>query len=667
MLLDWLIQIRINFNHRIPVVTDIFVRNERRRRSVTSNESLTHEKYENYVTADIDTEIFCELIADIPFTCARENILQMWSSNETQINNLTWKKIVEKINRLKFNPETGHPENFTKILGGIRYNKRGEILSAKSIISSWFLALNLSNIADPRNQNSAGTSKLATYEVLKYEEKLDEAFQKFKKEFDDDYFEVFYSVSRNFADISSKSMFQDIYKVVIGVTMMVFYMIFVLSKFGWIELRCPLAVVGLLNVGMAYFSGCGLASLMFPYSPFHTSLFFIIMGLGVDDIFVISTCLKKTTANHKNLTLPEKFGKTLAKAGTSITITSLTDIIAFLVGATTMLPSLQSFCIFAALCIFINYVFVVTFFVACLVIDEKRISQNRNGLFPWVKHEVNRVWCEPKIMEKLIRFIYSKFVLTRFGKVLIVLAALAISGFSVHRVIKIEQKFDPNWFIPTHSTLHEYNVALDKHYPGRRGAHAGLFFIDINYEQNFPKILNLISELRRLTHVLNIRGTPWFESFNDFANENYNGSQIDSEFPFNKALSNFLFSEAGAQYQYKMRFEHDLECGQPASKISMSFFNFRFLNQIKGYKAQKYAKNAVDKLIKNANFDLGDGRIFVWGEEIGDWVTDETVAKEVYPNVVLVLLGVFCCTIIMIAKFEVCALIFLCVTMSLVS
>jgi Patched family len=106
-----------------------------------------------------------------------------------------------------------------------------------------------------------------------------------------------------------------------------FYMILVLSRFSWIELRCSLAAVGLLNVGMAYVSGCGLGSIFFSYSPVHTSLFFIIMGLGVDDIFVVASCLKKISAADQNLSLPEKIGKTMAKAGTSITITSLTDII----------------------------------------------------------------------------------------------------------------------------------------------------------------------------------------------------------------------------------------------------------------------------------------------------------------------------------------------------
>lgn len=43
--------------------------------------------------------------------------------------------------------------------------------------------------------------------------------------------------SFSYGDISSKTMFQDMHKIVFGGFLMFLFMILVLSKFGWIELR----------------------------------------------------------------------------------------------------------------------------------------------------------------------------------------------------------------------------------------------------------------------------------------------------------------------------------------------------------------------------------------------------------------------------------------------
>jgi hypothetical protein len=52
-------------------------------------------------------------------------------------------------------------------------------------------------------------------------------------------------------------------------------------------------------------------------------------------------------------------GKTLSRSGVSITITSVTDVVAFAVGGSTVLPALRSFCFFAAVGILAVYFFQV--------------------------------------------------------------------------------------------------------------------------------------------------------------------------------------------------------------------------------------------------------------------------------------------------------------------
>lgn len=83
-----------------------------------------------------------------------------------------------------------------------------------------------------------------------------------------------------------------------------------------------------------------------------------------------------------------------------------------------MLPSLQSFCIYAAVGVFLTYLFAITFVVAVLTLDERRIAQNRNPIFPWmVRKDGNREpVCNPKIAHRTLKFVF-KFILTKPGKV----------------------------------------------------------------------------------------------------------------------------------------------------------------------------------------------------------------------------------------------------------
>ena len=51
-------------------------------------------------------------------------------------------------------------------------------------------------------------------------------------------------------------------------------------------------------------------------------------------------------------------------AGVAVSITTFTDVIAFFIGSNTVLPGLQSFCIYAAVAIFCIYALQITHFVA---------------------------------------------------------------------------------------------------------------------------------------------------------------------------------------------------------------------------------------------------------------------------------------------------------------
>ena len=88
-----------------------------------------------------------------------------------------------------------------------------------------------------------------------------------------------------------------------------------------------------MSIGFAYgfCSLCGLA-----YGPLHNIIPFLLLGIGIDDMFVTMQCFNNLSPEEEAKPRTERFGLTMRRAGAAITITSLTDFLAFAVGGTTV-------------------------------------------------------------------------------------------------------------------------------------------------------------------------------------------------------------------------------------------------------------------------------------------------------------------------------------------
>ena len=64
-------------------------------------------------------------------------------------------------------------------------------------------------------------------------------------------------------------------------------------------------------------------------------------------------------------------------SGVAVSVTTFTDVIAFFIGSNTVLPGLQSFCIYAAVAIFAIYALQITHFVAWFSLGNHLHSINK--------------------------------------------------------------------------------------------------------------------------------------------------------------------------------------------------------------------------------------------------------------------------------------------------
>ena len=67
------------------------------------------------------------------------------------------------------------------------------------------------------------------------------------------------------------------------------------------------------------------------------------LGIGIDDTFVMLGAWRRTSIHAP---VPERMSETFKDAAVSITITSITDLLSFLVGIITPFPCVRIFCIY---------------------------------------------------------------------------------------------------------------------------------------------------------------------------------------------------------------------------------------------------------------------------------------------------------------------------------
>ncbi|XP_053571668.1 patched domain-containing protein 3-like [Bombina bombina] len=190
--------------------------------------------------------------------------------------------------------------------------------------------------------------------------------------------QVYYSTS-----ISLQNEFEENTRTVIPYFTISFFVTVIFSIVSCMRLdnvrnKVWVALFGVISPGLAIITSFGL--LLFcgvPFSVMSVNAPFLILGAGVDDVFIIISCWQQTKVKSP---VEERMADTYQEAAVSITITTLTDVLAFYLGIMTHFPSVQSFCTYTGTALVFCYIYCITFFGAVLALNGKHENENRHWL-----------------------------------------------------------------------------------------------------------------------------------------------------------------------------------------------------------------------------------------------------------------------------------------------
>ena len=599
-------------------------------------------------------------------TCFQTSILEFWPLDFDFTKPFTLEDVINRVNDENAMSSTFNtPIRAKSYLGGAIIKENGKIISAEATVMTWFGKVNFTTLS---NEDDSGTGEAVDANSLEWEEKLSEILVKDQDKLPNNLI-THINVARGFSDVAGETIKGDVIMMPVGYFIVFIYVTVMLGKFSCTEQRALLALGGLSCIGLTLLFTNGFCSAVgLFYSPMHSIIPFLLLGIGIDDMFVIMQCYdnlgkEKTTDVERNIAL------TLKHAGVAITVTSITDFIVFALGGTTVLPALRSFCLWCSVGILIIYFFSATLFTALLSLDCRRITGDRNGLCPCYVHKPDDLKTEDNEIEELPlskkAFKYlSGLILSTPGSIATIVITLTLLSFGIWGMAELKQEFDPIWFLPSDSPIFKYFEKNKEYFPGS-GAEVTVYFTDMNWDEDFDKIGKLVAEFEAENDII-IETNDWFEAIknaNKTSCKGYNNN-------FNNLLTCFLFSTTtgfASQSNFKFKDKAELKCGEPSPNILLGKFTFKH-RRFSGSKEHVPALKTVKEIMKKANQQLtGGGRIFAMSRDYSDWETDAVITEELLRNLGFAVICVFITTLLLLADFIGSIYVLLCVTLTLVN
>ena len=327
--------------------------------------------------------------------------------------------------------------------------------------------------------------------------------------------------------------------------------------------------------------------------------------------------------------IPDKLARTLTNSGVAITVTSLTDLLAFAIGASTTVPALKAFCVFCGVGILIVYLYQITFFSAWLVIDQRRMLEQRNACLPCLKSNSSPTGKNSCWTISTTDWIgkYADTLAFKPVKITILLATVTLLGVSLYGNFMLKEDFDPWLFLSPQSYVAQFKATQDYYYPDK-GENVILFFNGDVTKSNLLALDKLLSKLTSEAESGEMirKVDSWYTEFVRYFTQNLghteglfsNDTSIED---IRYALAQFLFSPSGGRYQYLFTLEDSLKCGYslPTVYVSMmELVHFHFNSSNEGIEAM----NSVKHLMRTSGFN---GRSFPFSPMYSVWEIDEVI------------------------------------------
>ena len=502
---------------------------------------------------------------------------------------------------------------------------------------------------------------------------------------------------RSFDDELTRAISGDIPYVALAYIMMGVFCAFTLFKKHPVQSQTMLGAGAVLTIVLSLMTGYG--CIMFCGVPFTymMQIFpYVLVGIGLDDTYILMGAFTRTASTDG---MEQRVQQIMEEVGVSITVSTVTTFLAFLLGAFSSLPGIRYFAFYAAPTILIDFFYQVTFFVALLAIDCRRQAQGRRDCCPCFRvrleddkevsetqdgsdaddeetgddmlavsvpnqtiqvqdmsettpsanvqkdghHTVAMLTSLPESLGHRIVKHAIDFMLRPATKVGVI--GMFVLLFVVGTILasRVENDFDYRDLVPPDSFVRSYQDALNRFFDPARAnqaltSHCYFRNIDVSKPEIQVAMLNFVDDMSELDIVAGRPSSFWLADFQEFWGAG--AETMENSTNFYTALDNFLSTEP-FQTQYSHDIVRDGSNRVVASRVKFDFVGIDVTENSNQVSALKKLKQTAASQPLNRGVSPKDWPLFSYGLVFSSWELYAVIGREVIQGALLGLLAVF--------------------------
>jgi len=344
---------------------------------------------------------------------------------------------------------------------------------------------------------------------------------------------------RSFDDEFGRAIVTDIPLVPMIFVVMSIFTGLVFFRKNWVHSRCILGFGAVCSVFLSIMVGCGILFIIgVPFTSMTQVVPFIMFGIGLDDAFIIWVAFQRM---DRSISVLDRIHDTMEEVGVSIFVTTFTSVVAFSLGSLSAVPAVYWLCYYAAPTIFVDFIYQVTFFVALIVLDERRVEEQKRDCFTCLKapepadgegEEVP----EGNIVDRFMAW-YSDILLKPAVKVIVLAVFFGMFGGLGYSATLLKQEFYFTEVLPSDSYVGDFWESYVA-YTGGSGATPYVVFRDI--DQGDTAIQAQMEDyVNKIVAMEEVGGQPeffWVRDFQSFLASDQSMSTLAATLPKDSAV-----------------------------------------------------------------------------------------------------------------------------------
>jgi predicted RND superfamily exporter protein len=305
--------------------------------------------------------------------------------------------------------------------------------------------------------------------------------------------------------------------------------------------RSLLGFTAVISVLLSIMAGYGLMFVCaVPFTSMTQILPFVFFGVGLDDAFIITGSFFRLDPNSKDAVA--RVRDMIDDIGMSIFLTTLTSSLAFGLGCISSVPAIFWLCVYAVPTMVFILLFQLTFFISCMVLDDRRIQKGNRDCFRCCSRTKadNEAVQEESIADRFMGW-YAEKLLQPWVKVFVILAFIGIAAACAVSTSSLEQSFEFTDVLPSDSYITDFFDAFNA-YSVRSSVVPFAYFryVDQSNEAIQDEMLQYVEDLVSIDAIVDPPEQFWLQDFRSFAE---NSTDTDFTAQLDAFLADPVFKE----------------------------------------------------------------------------------------------------------------------------